>query len=72
MSNDKVKIGIATDPWKVNIFKKVLEEDGYKEYKVAKGGAFSVIQVVIHPEELVALQVTIKKANQRAKKSKQH
>ena len=66
-----IKIGIAIDPWKLKIFKKVFDEAGYT-YDVKEGASMTVLRVDIEAEDTSKLQPIVAKANNIAKNSKKH
>lgn len=66
-----MKVGIALDPWKLEIFKKNLDKEGYT-YEVFEGEELTTIKVEVADGKLFKTQELIKKMNNEAKRSKKH
>ena len=66
-----LKIGIVLDDWKLEIFKEVLSAAGYKYVQVA-GVTKNTIGLMIETTNLRKLQNVVRKANNRAAKSKKY
>ena len=71
LTMDNMKIGICLDPWKLTIFKKHLDKNGY-EYEVFEGKDMTTIKVEVEPGSLLNLQYHIKEMNDTARRSKKH
>lgn len=68
---DKLKVGIATDTWKVKIFKKELKKLGY-EYETSDGitPEDKFFYIYVEPNKLEKAQSDIAYINQKARNSR--
>lgn len=63
------KAGIMLDDWKLSIFKKHLDDAGF-EYEQSPGITEDTLLLTVETDDLYALSVIVKKANDKAAKSK--
>lgn len=65
------KAGIVIDAWKLSIFKKTLDAEGYT-YSEHKGPMAGCITLMVETDSIAKLQPIVKRMNQEATKSKMH
>lgn len=59
-----MKIGIAIDPWKLDIFERHLKEAGYTNYEVHEGD--QITSIIVHADYAHKLQPIIEAAQREA------
>jgi len=64
------KIGIAIDPWKLDIFERNLKEGGFTEYMVTPGETMTAITIRAPRSDMVSLGEIVKAANDECARTK--
>ena len=65
------KAAIVIDDWKLSIFKKTLDSEGY-EYKEIKGPGPNCITLTVKTDNIAKLRPIVEKMNREANLSKLH